>query len=58
MTLTMSTGTAFIIHDDGTVVAVCVPRQQGETSDETYASFTHVLTDENDFSDHSSFFST
>lgn len=58
MTLNMSIGTLFTILDESGVVTVYVPCLKGETSDEYNASFTHVLTDEEDFSSLPIFFST
>lgn len=49
------TGTYFIILDEGGVVTVYVPGLGLENLDETYASYTHVLTDESDFSNQVTF---
>lgn len=51
-------GTCFIILDESGVVTVYVPGWDLENPDETYASFTHVLTDDLDLSSLDSFFST
>lgn len=48
--ITKPTGTSFIILDESGVVTVYVPCRGLINPDETYASYTHVLTDDSDLS--------